>query len=516
MLEMDRRQCLGGIGAMTSAACCPRGLAGDEPPLPSPKGAKTKPPAVHLPGRLVSPNHTPVPPGKRVPFGWPSVTVGDDAENPVQFVWPKAAGLAADTPAGLPTSLRVTVALDVRDAKRIDVTLAGDQQLVGQFDIRYPSPLQVFEIPLLPRQAAGVIDQGIRLTVRTGSDLRIFLAGDDVPAVLSPHLMIPGSRSVIDEYYDRMDSLATIQPYGWMEGCVLDGLLDLSTLPGLGHLRQTAQRHLDQYIIEDSLVYESIRSQPSDRRVYGIEGTLPFAALARLDPESPVLQAAVDFWTARRRPSDGSIQDGEQLSSEGAYTVGYPMAVVAASRGDQRMIDWALHQVSHRYEVLFTGTDFWRTRNDGGRRGNKNWARGTAWQLLGMARTMAVLADHRSVDGLVGSLRKLADFVIGLQRPDGLWSVFADQPEVPPETGGSAGLAAGLAIGARRGWLDESAMAAAGATRSALEAHLTPDGMLGGVAQANKGGESLQRGDYRVIYQIGMGLMGQLIAALDA
>jgi hypothetical protein len=41
-----------------------------------------------------------------------------------------------------------------------------------------------------------------------------------------------------------------------------------------------------------------------------------------------------------------------------------------------------------------------------------------------------------------------------------------------------------------------------------------PDGFLGGVAQANKGGERLQRGDYRVIYQMGMGLMAQLIAAL--
>lgn len=44
---------------------------------------------------------------------------------------------------------------------------------------------------------------------------------------------------------------------------------------------------------------------------------------------------------------------------------------------------------------------------------------------------------------------------------------------------------------------------------------LTPHGFLGGVAQANKGGEELQRGSYRVIYQMGMGLLAQLIASLE-
>ena len=35
------------------------------------------------------------------------------------------------------------------------------------------------------------------------------------------------------------------------------------------------------------------------------------------------------------------------------------------------------------------------------------------------------------------------------------------------------------------------------------------------VAQGNKGGEALQRGGYRLVYQMGMGLMAQLIAARD-
>jgi rhamnogalacturonyl hydrolase YesR len=33
-----------------------------------------------------------------------------------------------------------------------------------------------------------------------------------------------------------------------------------------------------------------------------------------------------------------------------------------------------------------------------------------------------------------------------LQRADGLWGVFADTPEVGPDTGGSAGIAAALGL----------------------------------------------------------------------
>ena len=41
-------------------------------------------------------------------------------------------------------------------------------------------------------------------------------------------------------------------------------------------------------------------------------------------------------------------------------------------------------------------------------------------------------------------------------------------------------------------------------------------GFLDGAAPSNKGGLELQRSDYRGIFQMGMGLMAQLIAALKS
>lgn len=47
-----------------------------------------------------------------------------------------------------------------------------------------------------------------------------------------------------------------------------------------------------------------------------------------------------------------------------------------------------------------------------------------------------------------------------------------------------------------------------------LKKQITPDGYLKGAAQDNRGGMRLQESDYRVIAQMGMGLMAQLYAEI--
>lgn len=170
-----------------------------------------------------------------------------------------------------------------------------------------------------------------------------------------------------------------------------------------------------------------------------------------------------------------------------------------------------------RQARLFDGKMFWRTSEPKEGvigKGNRAWARGIAWQMLGYARTLRELKHRTDLAEHITAFQQLAAWVLPFQRPDGLWSVFVDKPALTPDTSGSAGIAAALAIGAQQGWLEAAARTAAAKTLAGLTLHLTPDGFLGGVSQANKGGEELQRGNYRVIYQMGMGLLAQLIAAL--
>ena len=465
--------------------------------------------ARHLVAHVVSAPDFPLPTGKRESFGWKTAAVG---AVPLVLAWP-------DFPADAkPTALRLTVGLDVRDEKLIEAYLPKSGRVLGTFDVRFGCLFQVFEIPLAPMDAADIKREGVALRLTKGAALRIFTTGEGIPAALQPHLLLPGAADAMTEYFARMDSQACVQGFSWQEGCVLDGLLDLSTLTAHANLKDAARRHLSRFVINGKLVYENHVSAPSDGRIYGIEGTLPFAALAKLEPQSPLLEIALNAW-AKRHDAEHAILDGQHTSSEGTYTVGYPLAVIARLRNDEALAQLALTQLRVRQARLFDGKMFWRTsepRDGVVKKGNRAWARGVAWQMLGFARTLRELKHRNDLAELIASFQQLAAWVMPYQRADGLWSVFVDKPELTPDTSGSAGLAAALAIGAQQGWLEATAKTAAAKTLTGLKRHLTPDGYLGGVSQANKGGEELQRGSYRVIYQMGMGLMAQLVAALEA
>jgi hypothetical protein len=405
------------------------------------------------------------------------------------------------------------VGLDERDEKEVEVTLAKSGRRLGSLDVRFPAQFQVYQLAITPGDAGEMVREGVALRLVKGSDLEILATGPDLPAALQPHLMCPGNLAPMEEFYLRLRSLASVQQFGWMEGCVLEGLLDLGQLPDGQPDREGAARHLAKFIRDGKLTYESPRSAPSDGRIYGIEATLPFAALARTDPANPLLQLAVDGWNARRRPS-GAVQDGSSMSSEGTYTVAYPMALIAQARGDEALMRDALEQCRHR-SVLFNGAEFWRTLDENGMRHDRNWARGIAWQMLGLVRMLEVARDRADIADLKEHLRLFSGWIMQHQRPDGLWSVIVTEPRLTADTSGSAGIAAALARAARSGWLGPEARDSALRAYGALNAHLTADGFLGGASQSNKGGLGLQRSDYRVIYQMGMGLLAQLAAALE-
>jgi hypothetical protein len=412
-----------------------------------------------------------------------------------------------------PTHLRLAIGLDERDEKTVEVFLPKSGRVLGVLELRLVSQFQVYQMPLKSADVADLRREGVALRLTKGSDLEIFSGGAEAPAVLLPHLLVPGTADAKSEYFARLNSLACVQQFGWMEGCVLDGLLDLAARPQYAHLKAAAQKHLALFFIGDHLVYENHLSAPSDDKLYGIEGSLPFAALARVAPQHALLDLALQFWQARKRPG-GVIQDAMHLSSEGSYTVGYAMAEIARARKSEELMQLAFTQVRVRQAELFDGKEFWRTRDDAGRRTNRNWARGVAWQMLGLAHALTVAKDRRDIADLSAALQQMSAWIVPMQRADGLWSVFTDEPALTPDTAGSAGIAAALAIGAKHGWLDAKARTAAAKTLVGLQKHLTPDGLLGGVSQSNKGGEALQRGNYRSIYQMGMGVMAQLIAAL--
>lgn len=485
------------LAVLCAILCTDSALALVKPPTP----------ALHHPASVVTSAELPVPEKQRAPFGWDFATITTADHPPLVLKW---APLPEAAP---PTHFRIAVALDERDEKEVEVTLAGSGRRLGSLDVRFPAPFQVYQLELDPADVAAILQEGVALRLVKGSDLEILTTGPGLPSALQPHLMSPGNLAPMEEFHLRMRSLASVQQFGWMEGCVLEGLLDLGELPDGKPDREAAARHLAQFIRDGKLVYESPRSAPSDGRIYGIEATLPFAALARTEPAHPLLSLAVESWNEHRRPG-GAVQDGSSLSSEGTYTVAYLMALIAQARNDEALMREALQQCRHRL-ALFDGAEFWRTLDENGMRHDRNWARGVAWQLLGLVRTLEVARDRPDIADLVEHLRLFSGWIMQHQRDDGLWSVIVTEPGLTADTSGSAGIAAALARAARLGWLGPEARDTALRAYGGLHTHLTADGFLNGASPSNKGGMGVQRSDYRVIYQMGMGLLAQLAATLE-
>jgi rhamnogalacturonyl hydrolase YesR len=345
-------------------------------------------------------------------------------------------------------------------------------------------------------------------------------SGPALPVPLRPHLLLDTPTDPLAEFFARLDSLAGVQQFGWMAGCVLDGLGDLAALPAHGHLRRSLREYLALWFKPDGrLVYENLRGEPVDNRISGIGSMLPFGALAREQPDHPALGIALRFWHERAaQDPDGCIIDRANTNTEGAYTVGYPLAALARQRRDPKLAELALRQVMVRQRRLFDGRTLFRVHavGDDGRisRNERNWCRGIAWQFVGLTRTIIALDGLVDLTAAREEAARLARWVMPFQLPNGLWSVFVDEPKLSPDTSGSAGIAAALALCTRQGWMGPEARAAAERCLAGLRLHLTPDGFLGGASQSNKGGAQLQRSDYRVIYPMGMGLMAQLVAAL--
>ncbi len=455
-----------------------------------------------------------LPANQRVSFGWQAAPVAGAGTEPVVLRWSDAARAAGGR------RLRLAVAIDFREERAVEARLAESGRPLGAFDIRFASVFQPYEIPLTPDQAEAVVREGVALRLVKGSEpVWIFTGsgaepGPAIDPVLLPHVLVPGERPVMTEFTDRLASLASVQLFGWMAQCVLDGQLAMSTLPGHAHLRDAAQRQLDLFLHGDKLVYEGPRSEPIVDRIYGIEGSGPLAAIAKLRPGHPVIDLTLKFWQSRR-DAQGAIIDGKHTSSEGSYTVAYPLACIGTLRQSDELQHAALEQLRIRQRRLFDGRQFHRTSNAGGPKGNLNWSRGLAWQMLGIARTLHELPRRGDTADLKQASSDLADYAVKMQRSDGLWGVFMDDPTLVADTAGSTGIAAAIALGVRDGYIDPSLLAHCRRTLGAVQRQLTPDGLLAGVSQSNKGGEGLQRSDYRVISQMGMGLLAQLVTALE-
>ncbi len=513
--------------------------------------------------RVVKSIESSLPEGKRLPQGWMAVQLGGVGEG-LHLKW---SGIESDANASGEFSetsetsqnpenpeietdcyLRITVALDYREAQFVEVRLLSTSELIGRFDIRFAYVFQPYEIVLSPQQAKAVLREGVSLHVDGGEQpLWIFVeqGGDVVRRLFSPHLLVQGNgetstasgdsgsgnkraadttklERTLAAAMNTLASLSSLQPFGWMEGCVLDGMYALRQVLGEERVDPSLDMHLAQYLdSQGRLLYEDLHGRKADGTFTTIEATLPLAVIAKYRPEHPVVKQAVAFWDARGLNGDGAVIDDDVVSAEGAYTVAYPLATIASLHSRRDLAQQAVRQALLRRDHLARDRYVYlRYHQESDTHTFGNWARAFAWYMLGITRTYIELktsqfANLPRVDELKDELIRVAEVAVSWIQPCGLWSNFLHEPETGIDTSGSAGIATALALGVQHDVLDRRYREIAEKSLQVLAGYLTPDGILSGVAQHNAGGPELQRSGYRVLSQMGLGLTGQLYAALS-
>jgi unsaturated rhamnogalacturonyl hydrolase len=472
----------------------------------------------HIPAASIKAPKVQVPLGKRTPFGWDTFVVPPAGKSGrVTILFGKTDIQFSEM------RFRLCSVMDIREEIAINVYSRATKLLIGSFDIRYPHILQPFELLIDSSHHADILRKGVSLQMVKGTVPVWFLshhAPDDLNnEALRPHLLLSNGKGDKDRFLKNFGSLNSIQQFGWMEGCVLDGLFDMFRKTGDHLYLSTINQHLNLFFDNDKkLDYEDPRSNRVYDNIYGIECPLPIAVIAKLEPRHPVLQQLADYCFVNK--TDDGLIGGGHITTEGCYTLAYPMAETAVALVNPELAELAIKQILLRHKYLFLDGHIHQRGTREGHAGYTSWARGVAWYLLGMARTLISLEKLNGFSDLEGvaEMRTLFEegvkWALKYQQLNGLWYAFLREALTGTDTSGSAGIAAAMALGEKHGFLSFSVRENTEMACNELFRHLTPDGFVTGAVQSNKAGEELQRSGYRVISQYSSGLLAQLVAAL--
>jgi|GEM_PF-5815086 len=176
-----------------------------------------------------------LPEGKSIARGWSAVYLGEGVDA-MELEWPEVEGLLkklddqksaggagpcdqSDQIVGtdhmirmeqfnqherLTYRLRLTAALDYRDAQLIEIYVRKSNRFIGSIDIRYAYMFQPFELKLDIFSAIAVLREGVRLEVRGGKEpLWVFDELDEKRELVNRQLgMSDGKREDDDDQLD--------------------------------------------------------------------------------------------------------------------------------------------------------------------------------------------------------------------------------------------------------------------------------------------------------------------------
>ncbi len=462
----------------------------------------------------------PYPDGKRIPLGWNVMPVleknAEFLETRLTFRRVKPADIQA------PCYLRITAALDFREEKHVLACLSASGTELGLFIMKYAYPFQPFEIPIEEKHLEGIFREGITLKLTRGTSEAWFYMPDHnflkVNDGYQPHLLAGQSNDPEEAFYKNLLSMNSFSPFGWIGGCVHDALYEMH-INGHREALSALKMHLECYLDDEKgIVFENPHTIALDGTFNSVEDFLPFSSIAALYPDHISISKALDFIMSRR--NEQGLISGGHITTEGCYTLAYPLSAIAAIRNDARLAQIAVDQLTHRM-IYLTETDAVYQRSSiNGSKSYRNWGRGVTWYLLGIIKTLRIIDGNnfghiKGIDDIKSSFVHLAKVAARHADSESMWHSYIDNHELGVDTSSTGGIATAITLGVRQGLLDKKYLDLTERSYNSLLNYLSADGFLRNVSQINRGGEDLQLSPYRVIAQFGMGLMAQLRVSLD-
>ena len=454
----------------------------------------------------VSGGETVLPTDKYIAFDWTFSEISAGNEG-IKLSWNQALPTKKES-----VHLRITSATDVREVLVLEVKTAKSGKKIADWDLRFAALLQPFELPIPTEELKAVFDEGVTLKMVKGTKPFWFFTNKNsdktAPKAYLPHLLVYEKGTNKEAWKDRLMSLESLQTFGWQQGIVWDGLLEMSKKSAKAKAVLTQQ--LDLYFTNNSLIYCNLSNVKTVEKIHTVESILPFAILAQATPTHPLLKTAIEFCEAHAN-AEGVIADGtgnnRMLKTEECYTVSYPLAVLAKKLNRPKLARLAIKTLQSRIYVLEKGNSIHQRGTEQGELFFENWSRGVVWYLLGLAKTLVHLPESAEKESLKRTFEQAVEKVMAYQQSNGLWYNFFNRPETGLETSGTAGIAAALTYGYHNRLLNKSAKEAALKAQKGLLPYLTPDGYLIGTAQVNKGGDALQQNGFRVISPYTLGFL---------
>ncbi len=243
---------------------------------------------------------------------------------------------------------------------------------------------------------------------------------------LQPQILYGKERGNLEEFDQVLYSMNSFAPFGWIGGCVIDALLE-EYRNGNNKAYHTLQHHLSQFLDgEKGVIFENPHTVPMDGTFNSIEDFLPMAAIVNLYPDHNSIDKALDF-LMQLKDGNGLIKSGD-VTTEGCYTLAYPLASIAAIRKDKELAEVAMDQLLHRINNLTVEGAIYQRKYDDGISSFRNWSRGAAWYFLGIIKTMALLEENFKEDfdlePLKVAFQQHSAWALGLQSEEGLWTGY--------------------------------------------------------------------------------------------